>query len=262
VGVKLRPVGHVAGTPLGGLGRRCVRVRDALQGRFAPRLDGHGSEHRRPVLDSRNCRIRCRNSPGGTGCDQVRGPANGVRCHTHVTSGVSRARGHLRRSRMNLASVLSAAAATAAALLSGLNLVVSGRREDRKWARDAAVEALVAFLDASFIIGASCRKVVKLRDHGGESDEIEELREQVTAAHEVQMRNLTRLRVLSTGEVVAAAYELHEVADEVIDLSLDGADGDLGGAQERMSQARARMVSASREALNLRDAQGTTLPPM
>lgn len=84
VGVKLRPVGHVAGTPLD-LGRRCVRVRDALPGQVAPRLDGHGSEHRRSMPESRNCRIRCRNSLGDTGSEQATAAVTPAPCHTHVT---------------------------------------------------------------------------------------------------------------------------------------------------------------------------------
>ena len=64
---------------------------------------------------------------------------------------------HLGRSRMDIAAVLSATAASVAAILAGLNLVVAGRREDRRWARETATEAFVAYMDASFESGSACR---------------------------------------------------------------------------------------------------------
>jgi hypothetical protein len=47
-------------------------------------------------------------------------------------------------------AIISAVAASLAAVLAGVNLVVSGRREHAKWARETLVEVLVDFVDASF----------------------------------------------------------------------------------------------------------------
>lgn len=49
-----------------------------------------------------------------------------------------------------LPSMIGAVAASLAAILAGLTLYVSGRRDNRKWLRDALIDAYVEFLDASF----------------------------------------------------------------------------------------------------------------
>jgi hypothetical protein len=53
------------------------------------------------------------------------------------------------------ADVLTAGAASVAALLSGVNLYVSGRREEQRWNREALIEAFVTFVGASFATGTS-----------------------------------------------------------------------------------------------------------
>jgi hypothetical protein len=50
------------------------------------------------------------------------------------------------------ADVLTAGAASVAALLSGVNLYVSGRREEQRWNREALIEAFVTFVGASFFL--------------------------------------------------------------------------------------------------------------
>jgi hypothetical protein len=164
---------------------------------------------------------------------------------------------------MDVASVLSATAATAAAILAGLNLVVAGRREDRRWARETATEAFVAYMDASFKAGAACREAVALRGTP-RNDELDELRRRIAVAHDTQMHHLTRLRLLSTAEVVAAAIQLHEGGHKVEDLSFGDAadDGKLEAAREQLRVARSRMVTASREAIRLPDPTGTSQPEL
>jgi hypothetical protein len=55
------------------------------------------------------------------------------------------------------ADVLTAGAASVAALLSGVNLYVSGRREEQRWNREALIEAFVTFVGASFFsFNAAC----------------------------------------------------------------------------------------------------------
>ena len=96
---------------------------------------------------------------------------------------------------MDVASVLSAMAAATAATLSGLNLVVTGRREDRRWVRETATEAFVAYMDATFDTGAACRELLGLDRDGDHSAALDDLRRRIANAHEVQLQNLTRLRL-------------------------------------------------------------------
>ena len=80
-------------------------------------------------------------------------------------------------------------------------------------------------MDPSFDTGAACRDAVALRgtDRKGE---LEDLRQRIAVAHDTQMQSFTRLRLLSTAEVVAAARELHEVRHDGVDLSFGNANGD------------------------------------
>jgi hypothetical protein len=57
---------------------------------------------------------------------------------------------------MDVIGAVTAGAAGLAALLAGVNLYVSGRRELDKWTREALVEALVVFLDSSFKQSGLC----------------------------------------------------------------------------------------------------------
>ncbi len=159
---------------------------------------------------------------------------------------------------MDIASVLSASAASVAALLAGLNLVVSGRREDRRWARETATEAFVAFMHASFQTGAACRDAVRLRESGSD-DDLGPLKRRIDDAHDAQMVSLTRLRLLSTAEVVVAADRLHDVGDELTTLSLDdGGEREIEQTRERLREARSQMVVAARQAMRVPDPGGTS----
>ena len=160
---------------------------------------------------------------------------------------------------MDIASVLSAMAATAAAILAGLNLIVSGKREDRRWVRETATEAFVAFMHASFEISWACQKVVTLRG-SRRDDELEQFKRRIDDAHDAQMQSLTRLRLLTTAEVVTAAHRLHDVGDEIVALSLGDADvQEIKAARAQLRGARSQMVTASRRAIRVRDPAGTSL---
>jgi hypothetical protein len=50
---------------------------------------------------------------------------------------------------VDVTGAVTAGAAGLAAILAGVNLYVSGRREVHKWTHEALVEALVIFLDTS-----------------------------------------------------------------------------------------------------------------
>lgn len=91
-----------------------------------------------------------------------------------------------------------AAAATSLATLI-VTTVVGGRRERHRWARDALTDAFVAFLEASWAHSDVVRSPAYEADTGSQ------------AAHGLyrEMRSqLTRLRLLASGDVLQAGEEL------------------------------------------------------
>ena len=52
---------------------------------------------------------------------------------------------------VDVGSLISAIAAIAAAVFAGVNLWISGRRVHSQWARQALVESLVEFMNASLM---------------------------------------------------------------------------------------------------------------
>jgi hypothetical protein len=157
--------------------------------------------------------------------------------------------------------VLSAVAATIAATLAGVNLIVSGRRENRRWAREIATEALVQFIDASHATGGRCKEAVELRCNGRDEGQVEDLRRKVDAAVTTQLQNLTRLRLVSTPDVVVSAYELQSAGRDLIRLSFEDATGAddpaLTKAMQQLWKARRQMVAAARRSIQVRNATGT-----
>lgn len=70
------------------------------------------------------------------------------------------------------ADFVTAGAAGIAALLSGINLYVSGRREEHRWNREALIEAFVTFLGASFTLNAACTAGARLGRKDQESRDL------------------------------------------------------------------------------------------
>lgn len=66
--------------------------------------------------------------------------------------------------------ILSAVAARLAAVLAGVNLYVTGRRELTKWAREVLVDAFTALLTGSFQGVDACKRATRLkRQRAGET---------------------------------------------------------------------------------------------
>lgn len=170
---------------------------------------------------------------------------------------------------MDLPTVLSAGAATIAAVLAGLNLVVSGRREHAQWAREALADAFASYLDASFECGLACREATVARFRGTRPDRLDDLRERLDEAHETQMQALTRLRLLSTRGVAASAQALHTVEHDLVKLCFEGTGAPDSAAiaevRERLRRARELMIEAARTSMHLRgesDPEGTSGLPV
>lgn len=172
---------------------------------------------------------------------------------------------------MDVGTLASAGAATTAAVLAGLNLVVSGRREKAQWARQALADAFVAYMDASFECGLLCREatVVRLGQAERPTDRLDELRARLDLAHDAQLQALTRLRLLSTRGVAAAAQGLHTTEHDLVTLCFDGPDEldqpAITEARERLRRARELMIGAARLSMHLRgesDPEGRTGMPV
>ena len=153
-----------------------------------------------------------------------------------------------------LPEVVAAVAACIAAVLSGAALVVGGKRDERRWRREAMTDTLVAFLDASFA-GAGQRSYdARLR-----GDDMTQFRTIAVESHQQRIESLTRLRLLAPAAVVTAAERLHD-ADNAVhtaalnDVAVPDPDhwAELRGAQQ---EARERLLTAARNSLGLGPAQ-------
>jgi len=101
--------------------------------------------------------------------------------------------------------LVAAVASVLAAVLSGVTLWLSGKRENRRWKRDAVLDSVVDFLDASFE-APSGYSLAKLRADALDEDD----RQRLEAAHTKMLHALTRLRVLAPPMVVSLAEQVHK----------------------------------------------------
>lgn len=137
----------------------------------------------------------------------------------------------------------SALAAWAAAVTSVATLVVTtvvgGRREQRKWAREALTDAFVAFLEASW----SHSDVV------GSLAEDQASSPQVTQTFYAEMRSqLTRLRLLASDGVLDAGEELLR-CQRAVQEALPGEE--RAAALTRASACRRRVVDVAKQEMGL-----------
>ena len=160
---------------------------------------------------------------------------------------------------MDWGVAMSSGAAAVAAVLSGLNLYLSGRRDRGKWLRETTVDALAAFLEASFAHNAACvgraRPSVALS-----ASDLQALRGAVVEAHDRQTGTLTRLRLLAPPAVVSAAEALHEAEHDKADACFLGliSDEDLATLLRDGRAARERFLTAARGSLGLTEAAAIT----
>jgi hypothetical protein len=154
---------------------------------------------------------------------------------------------------MNVIGAVTAGAAGLAAVLAGVNLYVSGRRELNKWTREALIEAFVTFLDASFKQNRSCRALTAGNPTEQDRDQ---LRVAVIQAHDLETDTLTRLRLLAPSRVVTAAEALHaaehKLAHACFAEPLASAET-LESTRVPVRRARAQLLESARWTLQLRD---------
>jgi hypothetical protein len=86
---------------------------------------------------------------------------------------------------LNTVSAVTAAAAGLAAVLSGVNLWLAGRREINKWVRETLIEIFTIFFDASFTHASTCRRI--LLNESSSVQERRELQENIFKAHATEV---------------------------------------------------------------------------
>jgi hypothetical protein len=151
---------------------------------------------------------------------------------------------------------VTAGAAGIAAVLAGVNLYVSGRRELDKWTRETLIETLSAFLDSSFDNSRTCEAIYILSPQNQERDQ---LRSAIIAAHEGEIEALTRLRILAPPSLVEVALILLEAEYRLVEHCFcDAIQSDtyhvLFGS---IDENRALFIEAARSALGIRKISGT-----
>jgi hypothetical protein len=159
--------------------------------------------------------------------------------------------------------LLSAGAASAAAS-AGINLFVSVRSEHRKWAREALIEAFIAYKSTSLQSDRACRMATEMRNKGATDERLDDLRQRTQTACDAQDQVLTRLRLLSTASVAQAAVDVHDLDHELVNLSFTAidppADLALDEVRQRLRVARDRLIAAGRSSLYLRGRVQPELP--
>jgi len=154
-----------------------------------------------------------------------------------------------------LASVLSAGAATVAAVLAGLTLYATGRRETRSWLRDSLVEHYVEFLTSSF--SSAGQRAYSARVHG-DTVAFSAIADRARQEYLRGTDTLTHLRILAPREVVSAAEALHTADYQVSTAMLSSdplpSEEDWKYMRDTQRAARAAMLVEIRKSLGLGDA--------
>lgn len=157
---------------------------------------------------------------------------------------------------MDLIGSVTAAAAGLAAILAGVNLYISGRRELDRWTREALVDIFALFLDASFKHESACGRILNTSPL---QQERYQLQSDIFEAHSAVTQALTRLRLLAPPAVVSDSVALLEVEYLLAAPCFSGplTPDEILKRIRAVRQARAQLLVSMRSALGLRDTKGT-----
>ena len=151
--------------------------------------------------------------------------------------------------------MLSAAAATLAAVLAAVTLYATGRRETRKWLRDSLLEHYVQFLTSSF--SSAGDRGYRARLHG-DAAKLRPIADRARQAYRDGTDTLTHLRILAPRDVVSAAEQLHLLDARVSAAALGSdplPDAEAWNEMRRAQRAaRAAMLAEIRKSLGLDEA--------
>jgi hypothetical protein len=125
---------------------------------------------------------------------------------------------------VDLATFLSAGAASLAVVLGAANLYFIGRRENLSWARSVLEAAFVEFLTTSYDHYVACRDLARLQQGLASSRPEPALRESTDRARTVMLNCITRFRVLVSNEMAEAAIRVREHNDKDMEM-IDAGEG-------------------------------------
>jgi len=141
-------------------------------------------------------------------------------------------------------AALFAAAASIATLIT--TTIVSGRRDQRAWVREALTDAFVGFLDASWRSSDALHRCATLDPADGGRDQH---LEPAKLAYEEMRTLLTRLRLLASSEVANAGHQLLKAQRMAIEKT---SLADRGASLELASQGRRALISVAKAEMGLR----------
>jgi hypothetical protein len=141
-------------------------------------------------------------------------------------------------------AALFAAAASIATLIT--TTMISGRREQRMWVREALTDAFIGFLDASWRSSDALHRCTGLDPADGARDQHLGA---AKSAYEEMRTLLSRLRLLASPEVADSGQRLLKTQRLAIENSglADGA-----ALLERASQGRRTLIAAAKTEMGLR----------
>jgi hypothetical protein len=157
----------------------------------------------------------------------------------------------------NVAAFFGAAAAFAAALFSGVSLYLTGKREERRWRRDALFSIYQRFMHLSFERSLKAVLGIKVR-RGTPPFHLKALVDDEWLLHQEYDGLLTSLRLLGVSEMVHAAEVLHKRDQELVVLALRSEEvvtdidfETFERKREENRQAKQSMLDAARASLGL-----------
>jgi hypothetical protein len=162
-----------------------------------------------------------------------------------------------RQDATNVAAFFGAAAAFAAALFSGVSLYLAGKREERRWRRDALFNTYQRFIQLSFERSLKAVLGIKVR-RGTPPFHLKKLVDEEWLLHQEYDGLLTRLRLLGVSDIVHSAEILHKRDQELVELALRSEEvvtdidfETFERKREENRQAKNSMLDAARATLGL-----------
>ncbi len=155
---------------------------------------------------------------------------------------------------MSTSDGVTIGAAAIAAGLSFANLVVTVRRDEKRWRRESLVDTIVRFMDGSFSLPGN--RAYRLLREGGDLGEVRRAAALGFAECETA---LTRLRILAPNNLIEKVEVLHELDDRITDRLLSSQappsrEEWIPMADARM-EARTAVLDAARDGLGLKPAR-------
>jgi hypothetical protein len=115
------------------------------------------------------------------------------------------------------ATLLSAIAASIAAILTLLNLWFTGRREGLAWKRAALETAFVDFLTAAYANRQAAKEIAALDENRWSFRTRDEWVRQADRSHEMMLGCATRLRILASDDMAESALDIHSLLDDELE---------------------------------------------